>query len=126
VTTEQRLKERVSLRLRCFVTTKKFQQTKLVAETVDVSRSGIRFRLDADTSSWNPFECGDEARVEVELPAEHSLGRRCIHARGRVVRVEPDGIGGSQVALVFHSADFRDLTNSGLNGHIGAISDWRM
>ncbi len=98
--------------MRCFVTTQKIPNTKLVATAVDISKEGIRFSLDADTAAWRPFGEGDSVVIEVELPADHDFGKRCIHGRGNVVRVEQGESGEGMVAVDFAKVSFRGLEGS--------------
>ena len=57
------------------------------------------------SSQW--IRVGLPATVEVELPVEHTLGARCIHCEGRVVRVDSDKEE-VQIALRFNNMSFRD------------------
>lgn len=123
---ERRKRQRVAVELRCYSTTPKIPKTKLAATVKDLSRSGVRFRLDRETSAWEPFQIGDATSVEVALPAEHGFGDRCIFGRGKVVRVDQNGSGCMEVAVHFEHADFRELRRS--RGAVGLqmISALRM
>ena len=112
--------------MRCFVTTPKIPNTKLVAQAVDISKEGMRFSLDADTAAWRPFSMGDPVVIEVVLPADHDFGERCIHGKGSVVRVESDASGESVVAVAFDKVDFQKLKSSTLLAAMPAASGLEM
>lgn len=118
--------QRVAVELRCYATTRKIANTKLAARVEDLSRSGVRFALDAETAAWQPFEKGDPTTVEVILPAEHDLGERCIYARGRVVRVSGNSGGPASVSVHFTRANFRELKGSRAPAGLKLISELRM
>jgi hypothetical protein len=57
--------------------------------TANISRSGILVAWPgAGTTSPMPA-IGQIVTVEIELPANHGFGRKCIHCQGTVARITP-------------------------------------
>ena len=112
--------------MRCFVTTQKIPNTKLVATAVDISKEGMRFSLDPDTAAWQPFGKGDPVVIEVVLPADHDFGERCIHGRGSVVRVDLAVSGEGMVAVDFDKVSFKGLETSVALAAMPAVSTLEM
>jgi hypothetical protein len=52
---------------------------------------------------------GQIITVEIELPANHGFGQKCIHCQGTVVRVSNAGQDSPQVALRVNYMDFRSF-----------------
>jgi len=50
---------------------------------------------------------GQILTVEVELPANHGFGQKCIHCQGIVTRISDRGDDYPQVALSVNYMDFR-------------------
>lgn len=92
----------------CYVQAPEIGAHQLVGISENISRSGILLTLKEDSSLADSIAVGLSATVEVELPAEHSLGPKCIRGEGRVVRVtcQDDEI---QVAMRFRNLQFRNL-----------------
>jgi len=51
---------------------------------------------------------GQILTVEIELPANHGFGQKCIHCQGTVIRVSADG-DCPKVALQVNYMDFRSF-----------------
>ena len=54
---------------------------------------------------------GDLLSIDIELPANHSFGRRCMHCQSVVARVTPGERGEALVALQVNQMQFRSYTN---------------
>lgn len=52
---------------------------------------------------------GQIITVEVELPANHGFGQKCIHCQGTVIRVTDTEQGYPRVALRVNYMDFRSF-----------------
>jgi hypothetical protein len=50
---------------------------------------------------------GQIVTVEVELPANHGFGQKCIHCQGAVTRVSESSAEAPRVALRVNYMDFR-------------------
>ena len=75
-----------------------------------MSRSGILVQWQADRPVVNLPNPGDVLSVDVELPANHSFGRRCINCQAVVTRVST-GENGARVAFQVSQMQFRNYTN---------------
>ncbi len=97
---------RIDIRLRCHVTSPAVWLSNATT-TENISRGGLLI-------AWGPAEgrgslprVGQILTVEVELPANHGFGQKCIHCQGTVVRVTDNGHDGPRVALSVNYMDFR-------------------
>jgi hypothetical protein len=52
---------------------------------------------------------GQVVTVEIELPANHGFGQKCIHCQGTVTRTSPADAGYLRVALEVNYMDFRSF-----------------
>ncbi len=96
---------RVEVRLRCQVTSPALCRRGAVV-TENISRTGILLVWPTDIPGVPVPEPGQMVTIEVELPAHHGFGRKCIHCQGCVVRVTPDK-SGARVALSLNYMKFR-------------------
>ena len=55
--------------------------------TENISRSGILLAWRGEGEALPPPAVGQIVTVEVELPANHGFGQKCIHCQGTVMRV---------------------------------------
>ena len=74
--------------------------------TENISRSGLLVAWRGEGSALPLPSVGQILTIEVELPANHGFGQKCIHCQGTVSRIsqEPDG---PRVALQVNYMDFR-------------------
>ena len=54
---------------------------------------------------------GDLLSVDIELPANHAFGRRCMHCQAVVARVSAGDKGEPLVAMQVNQMQFRSYTN---------------
>ena len=73
--------------------------------TENISRNGLLVAWRQDSTSALP-SIGQIITVEVELPASHGFGQKCIHCQGSVIRISRDEEG-PRVALLINYMDFR-------------------
>jgi hypothetical protein len=77
--------------------------------TENISRSGLLVAWRSDGAVLPLPAIGQIVTVEVELPANHGFGQKCIHCQGSVARIsvaEPDN---PRVALQVNYMDFRSF-----------------
>lgn len=79
--------------------------------TENISRNGILFTWRAENGASPLPKVGQIMTVEVELPANHGFGPKCIHCQGAVIRVsgpeaENEGV---TVAVRLNYMDFRSF-----------------
>jgi hypothetical protein len=98
----QRQCPRIDIRLRCRVTSPGLC-VQAVMYTENISRNGLLVVWDAGP----PPEVGRLVTVEVELPAHHGFGRKCIHCQAVVVRTAAAGGELPRVGLGVNQMKFR-------------------
>jgi hypothetical protein len=77
--------------------------------TENISRSGLLVAWRSEGAQMPLPAIGQIVTVEVELPANHGFGQKCIHCQGSVTRIsvaEPDN---PRVALQVNYMDFRSF-----------------
>jgi hypothetical protein len=76
-----------------------------------MSRSGILVAWTADGLVTYLPKPGDTLIVDIELPANHAFGRRCMHCQAVVARVTAGESGEPLVALQVNQMQFRSYAN---------------
>ncbi len=74
--------------------------------TENISRSGLLVEWRGEGSALPMPSIGQILTVEVELPANHGFGQKCIHCQGTVARISQDPEF-PRVALRVNYMDFR-------------------
>lgn len=96
---------RIEIKLRCHVTSPALWMRSAMY-TENISRSGLLVAWRGEGSAL-PMPCvGQILTVEVELPANHGFGQKCIHCQGTVIRILSDPES-PRVALRVNYMDFR-------------------
>jgi hypothetical protein len=96
----------MEIELPCHVTAPLFA-LRGTMRTENLSRSGVLIAWRGDTGPLSPPSVGQILTVQIELPATHGFGPKCIHCQGTVARVsQPDG-DCPRVALRVNYMDFR-------------------
>jgi hypothetical protein len=107
-TINRRENPRIEIQLRCHVTSPAVW-IKAGMHTENISRSGILIAW-KDVDPQLPLPClGQIITVEIELPANHGFGQKCIHCQGLVVRAADNGMDCPRVALRVNFMEFRAL-----------------
>ncbi|MGA2266888.1 MAG: PilZ domain-containing protein [Bryobacteraceae bacterium] len=100
---------RVEIKLRCHITSPALWMRGAMY-TENISRSGILVAWRGEDSAAVPVPAaGQIVTVEIELPANHGFGQKCIHCQGTVVRALPADAGYPRVALRVNYMDFRSF-----------------
>jgi hypothetical protein len=76
--------------------------------TENISRSGLLVAWRSEGASLTLPAIGQIVTVEVELPANHGFGQKCIHCQGSVSRISGDSEN-PKVALQVNYMDFRSF-----------------
>ena len=76
--------------------------------TENISRSGLLVAWRGDGAVLPLPAIGQIVTVEVELPANHGFGQKCIHCQGTVSRISDSG-DYPLVALCVNYMDFRSF-----------------
>ena len=110
---------RVEIKLRCYVTSPGvwFRDAMYVE---NISRTSLLLAWRSDTGAVLPPVEGQNITVDVELPANHNFGVKCIHCQGVVTSISFEDLDCPRVAVNLSLMDFRPLTD--VSG-VGAQSD---
>lgn len=98
---------RIEIKLRCHVTSPAVCADEAVY-TENISRSGVLIGWRGVRASARP-SVGQVVTVEIELPANHGFGQKCIHCQGTVIRVVQPETDGPLMALRVNYMDFRSF-----------------
>ena len=99
---------RIDIRLDCRVTSPA-SWMRGGMHTENISRRGLLIAWRGEGGGPRPPEVGQIVAVEIELPAHHEFGQKCMHCEGIVARVsEADGEC-AYVALRVNYMAFRSL-----------------
>jgi len=77
-------------------------------QTANISRSGILVAWRAGESAAPMPAIGRIITVEIELPANHGFGQKCMHCQGTVTRIT-QGSDCPTLALRVNYMDFRSF-----------------
>ncbi len=106
---DRRLDPRVEIRLPCHVSPLSGKSRFFVGVTENMSRSGILVLWNARALSKLP-QPGELLALEIELPASHTFGRRCIHCQVTAVRISKKKTSGSLVAFQINQMQFKSAS----------------
>ncbi len=108
---DRRADPRVEVKLPCHISYAKSKSRIFVGVTENMSRGGILVSWSADRMMATLPRTGELLTVDIELPANHSFGRRCMHCQATVARVAASDAGGARVALQVNQMQFRSYSN---------------
>jgi hypothetical protein len=110
-TINRRVNPRVEIKLRCHVTSPVFW-LGCPMRTENINRGGLLIAWrDEDDEYGSMPRLGQILTVEVELPAHHCFGQKCMRCQGTVVRVNHPETERALVALNLSYIDFRSFQN---------------
>ncbi len=89
--------------------------------TENMSRGEVMVRLSADQESQCVPLIGEPVIVEIDLPANHAFGRKCMQCQTTVVRVSGSEAGGTNLVMRIHKIRFQSVEEPSVVG--GARSD---
>lgn len=121
----QRGSPRIDIGLRCRISSAGLCP-RGVMYTENISRSGILISWDPTQTNSALPRPGQLVTVEIELPAHHGFGRKCIHCQGEVVRVSVSEAGVTRVALSVNYMKFREYreTFAAVQAETAEIGAW--
>lgn len=91
---------------------------RYVGVTENISRVGVLILWDQEKAVLP--QVGELLTVDLELPVNHTFGRKCMHCETTAVQVSPGENGAVRVALNIDRMEFRDwVVNGSSNGHNG-------
>jgi hypothetical protein len=103
---------RMEVRLKCHVTSPLSWPPRVTGVTENISRSGILMLWQSEEPGASLPRIGEQVTVDIELPANHGFGQKCIHCQATVVRVTPVEKNAARVALNVNYMQFRDYDKS--------------
>src|SRR5437867_11417046 len=95
----RRTRPRMEIALACHVAPVGADSHGIVAVTENISRSGVLVSWKPEHPNSRPPEVGDLMRIEIELPANHVFGDKCIYCQATVVRVSRGENGAARIAF---------------------------
>jgi hypothetical protein len=98
---------RIDIKLRCHVTSPALWLNSAMY-TENISRSGILVAWRGTETTPPMPSSGQIITVEIELPANHGFGQKCIHCQGTVARLNLNDEF-PRVALRVNYMDFRSF-----------------
>jgi hypothetical protein len=99
---------RIDIQLRCYVTSPALWMRSAM-HTENISRTGILVAWRGESAAVPMPVMGQVVTVEIELPANHGFGQKCIHCQGTVTRTWSADGGYPRVALQVSYMDFRSF-----------------
>uniref|UniRef100_Q028Z1 PilZ domain-containing protein n=1 Tax=Solibacter usitatus (strain Ellin6076) TaxID=234267 RepID=Q028Z1_SOLUE len=99
---------RIEIKLRCHVTSPALWM-KSAMYTENISRSGILIAWKGAEANLPVPAMGQIITVEIELPANHGFGQKCIHCQGTVIRMANSDQNFPLIALRVNYMDFRSF-----------------
>ena len=102
----RRERPRIEIKLRCYVASQA-SRGRRVMRTENMSRNGLLIGWTSETGAVPTPGLGQIVTVEIELPAHHGFGPKCIHCQGAVIRVSNENPDTTTVALRLNYIDFR-------------------
>lgn len=104
---ERRRNARLDINLQCRITSPRAGTRTLAAVTQNMSRGDILVQL-AEEQLNGAMPCmGDPLIVEIDLPANHTFGQKCMQCQTTVVRIEKSESGPARLALRIHKMRFQ-------------------
>ena len=77
--------------------------------TENISRSGVLIAWRGTETEIPTPTVGQIITVEIELPANHGFGQKCIHCQGTVIRITTSPENFPFIALRVNYMDFRSF-----------------
>jgi hypothetical protein len=77
--------------------------------TENISRSGILIAWRGENARLPLPAIGQIITIEIELPANHGFGQKCIHVQGTVSRISESDQDCPLIALCVNYMDFRSF-----------------
>jgi hypothetical protein len=85
----------------------------LIGTTENMSRSDVLVLLNNGDYTFSELpRVGDPLIVEIELPANHIFGKKCMQCQTTVVRISKSETGSPRMALRIHKMRFQNCVKS--------------
>ena len=99
---------RIEIKLRCHVSSPALWMESAM-HTENISRSGVLIAWRGVDGELPIPSMGQIVTVEIELPANHGFGQKCIHCQGTVMRITNSAEDFPLIALRVNYMDFRSF-----------------
>jgi PilZ domain len=99
---------RIAIKLRCHVSSPALLASGAMY-TENISRSGVLIAWRGEDADLPVPSMGQIVTVEIELPANHGFGQKCIHCQGSVMRMTSSAENFPLIALRVNYMDFRSF-----------------
>jgi hypothetical protein len=113
---ERRRNARLEINLNCRLTSLRLGSQPLCGVTENMSRGEVIVRLAADQAAEDEPCVGDPMIVEIDLPANHAFGRKCMQCQTTVVRVSDSGAGVRHLVMRIHKMRFQSCAEVSMVG----------
>jgi hypothetical protein len=104
---ERRRNARLEINRSCRLTSPRFGRLTLVGITENMSRGDVMVLLPEDCLGGDLPLVGDPMLVEIDLPANHAFGRKCMQCQTTVVRVGKSETGAPRLSMRIHKMRFQ-------------------
>jgi len=104
----RRENHRVEIQLPCYVTSPA-GRSRGEMHIENISRTGLLVVWRSDKGPLPLPAVGQIVTIEVELPANHGFGPKCIHCQGVVARIALEDRDSPRVAVRLNYMDFRSF-----------------
>ncbi len=109
---ERRKNASVELNLPCRLTSLRLGAQPLSAVTENVGRGEILLVVPAAEGLRDAPYVGEPVIVEIDLPANHTFGRKCMQCQTTVIRVSQSEEGAARLAMRIHKIRFQNCGES--------------
>jgi hypothetical protein len=105
----RRTNERIEMKLPCMVTFPDHWHLTASGYTANMHRDGVLVACALGQATEDLPDVGSKGKLKIELPANHSFGRKCIECDTVLVRTTRTNSGEWQFAMRIRTVAFRDL-----------------
>jgi hypothetical protein len=118
---ERRKNARLEINLHCRLTSLRLGNQALIGVTETMSRGEVIVRLAPDQGGECLPLIGEPVIVEIDLPANHAFGRKCMQCQTTVVRISDSEAGATNLVMRIHKMRFHSLEEAPVAG--GALDN---
>jgi hypothetical protein len=104
---ESRRNAKIEINLACRLTSPRLGNEFLTGITENISRGDIVVLLEEAPAAVELPGIGDPIVVEIDLPANHAFGRKCMQCQTTVARVVMGEAGPPRIAMRIHKMRFQ-------------------
>ncbi len=106
---DRRRNTRLDINLPCRLNSPRLGSGSWRGVTEKISRGDVVVTLSAAVENAGLPEAGDPVLLEIDLPANHAFGPKCMQCQTTVIRVTQDEAGRSSVVMRIHKMRFQSL-----------------